>query len=585
MFRYRHVLQKQQEDRALAVDEGRRPETISDEKWNSALRRRQVIERWLALDTPSVEDTQTCADELGCHLATFYRMVAKFRSKPRTSSLVTGLDRGNKTKKRLEPKIEEIITTAIDAVYLTKQRLIPARVVEEVRKRCFKAGLKAPAKATIYQRISSIPAYTKAEKRVSATEAKQHFQPIGDGMPEATRPLEIVQIDHTPGDVTMVDMVEREPIDRPWITTLTDNYSRACLGLYISFGAPSILSTALCLTQAVLPKEHLLREHKISGDWPMFGLPEKILVDNGSDFQSGAFRRGCDEHGISLEYRPKGAPKFGAIIERFFKTLNHRTHDIPGTTFSNVAHRGEYDSSGKACMTLRELEGYLFEYVVNVYNQSFHQGIGMPPAAKFELGLGKDPKTGMHRNVRMPDDQKAFLIDFLPVFKRTVQRYGVRLDGISYYSDILGQILFDGDSSEYEIRRDPRDISRVYLYHPHDSQYYELPYRNISHPPMSIWELKHIQSRLRKRGEAMVDEERIFAGLDAMQTRIATSVAQTKRAKKQRRTQKRRLNPHQPTPVKKQAADKPAAPEKSASTEDLDLDFDPSIIEEEIKIR
>lgn len=68
----------------------------------------------------------------------------------------------------------------------------------------------------------------------------------------------------------------------------------------------------------------------------MQGLPENIFVDNGSDFHSAAFKRGCDQHGISLDYRPKGAPQFGAVIERFIKTLNHRSTIFPGRLFRAV---------------------------------------------------------------------------------------------------------------------------------------------------------------------------------------------------------------------------------------------------------
>jgi len=559
------------------------PDKIEDARWQEALGRRRLIEQWLLAPEQSRELAAEFASALNCSTATFYRWVAKFKEDHQTSSLVIGLERGNKNKQRLHSDIEKIIFDTIEELYLTKERPIPARIVEEVQLRCFKADLTPPSRPTIYRRIDDVPAFVATEHRYSKKKAKQLFEPHKGTATTATRPLEQIEIDHTPTDLTLVDPIDREVIDRAWITLAIDSYSRACLGFYLSFGAPSTLSTALCLTQAVLPKEQVLREHKIPGNWPMQGLPEKIFVDNGSDFHSAAFTRGCDQHGISVDYRPKGAPQFGAIVERFVKTLNHRSHDVPGTTFSNSQQRDEYDSQGRACMTLKELEGYLLEFIVNVYNQRLHHGIGMPPAAKFEQGFGgKDPRS-IIRRPRLPKNQKTFLIDFLPVMTRTIQRYGVRVDGINYYSDILGQILFDGDKRKFELRRDPRDISRLYLYHPDDKTYYELPYRDLSQPPMSIWELKHVKDRVRRAGKEQVDEERIFAGYEAMQNRITQSVSTTRKAKKQRSTHKRRMNPH--APVTRLPKPAPNEPQEPMTSEDLEFEFDPSMIESEIKIR
>ena len=50
----------------------------------------------------------------------------------------------------------------------------------------------------------------------------------------------------------------------------------------------------------------------------------------------------------------------------------HRIHLIPGTTFSNVAEKGGYDSEGRAVMTLKELERWLALEILGVYHKSVH---------------------------------------------------------------------------------------------------------------------------------------------------------------------------------------------------------------------
>ena len=47
----------------------------------------------------------------------------------------------------------------------------------------------------------------------------------------------------------------------------------------------------------------------------MSGKPIELYVDNASEFKSEALRRGCEQHGIRLRYRPPGQPHFGGIIE------------------------------------------------------------------------------------------------------------------------------------------------------------------------------------------------------------------------------------------------------------------------------
>ena len=52
-------------------------------------------------------------------------------------------------------------------------------------------------------------------------------------------PLEVMQIDHTPVDVVIVDERQRLPIGRPWLTLAIDVASRVVLGLSVSLEAPS----------------------------------------------------------------------------------------------------------------------------------------------------------------------------------------------------------------------------------------------------------------------------------------------------------------------------------------------------------
>jgi putative transposase len=118
-------------------------------------------------------------------------------------------------------------------------------------------------------------------------------------------------MDHTLVDVMVVDEVRRESMGRPWITVAFDIATRVVLGFHLSLHAPSAVSVGLALAMTGLPKEQWLAERSLELDWPMFGLPKALHLDNAAEFHSVALSRGCERYGIGLEYRPPGRPYFG----------------------------------------------------------------------------------------------------------------------------------------------------------------------------------------------------------------------------------------------------------------------------------
>jgi len=98
----------------------------------------------------------------------------------------------------------------------------------------------------------------------------------------------------------------------------------------------------MALRMACLPKLKLLKDWQLDLDWPMYGLPDVLHLDNASEFHGEALRRGCEPYGIRLEFRPRGKPHTGGHIERYLGTLMRRIHGVPGTTMSNIKDRGDY---------------------------------------------------------------------------------------------------------------------------------------------------------------------------------------------------------------------------------------------------
>lgn len=530
-------------------------ETYSDEDWRIAQDRMATIRPLLQDSWRSLEQVRKAAKQAGVNPATIYRWIEKYEVTGRVSSLVP-MQRGPKPgNTKLPEEAEEIVEATIDELYLDKQRRKVQPVCREVVRRCRNAGVKPPHPNTVRNRITAITERRKMERRVGGRAAREKYEPIKNEFPDGRWPLDVVEIDHTPVDVALVDDVDRLPIGRPSLTLVMDVFSRVVPGFYVSLDAPSSLSVGLSLSHAVLPKERWLVERGLGGEWPVWGLPGSVHVDNAKEFRGRMLRRACEEYGMDLVWRPPGRPNFGGHVERLLGTFNAEVHNLPGTTFSNIEERLDYDSEGRAVMTLSEFESWLTTYITQVYHTRIHSELGVPPINKWEEGvLGTDTRPGRGLPARVRDEDRL-RIDFLPYEERTVQRYGISLDGIAYYGDVLRRWVHAKDPEnkdrkrKFLVRRDPRNIASVYFFDPDLERYYEIPYRNTSHPAISLWELREIQRRMREEGRTLSDEEAIFEAYERMKEIEGEATRETARTR--RKAQRRRLH---------KKADKPAAP-------------------------
>jgi putative transposase len=338
-------------------------------------------------------------------------------------------------------------------------------------------------------------------------------------------PLERVQIDHTRIDVVVVDEGDRLPIGRPWLTLAIDVASRVVLGFSVSLEGPSVVSVALTLVHAVLPKDLWLADRQLEVPWPMWGLPELLQLDNAPEFHSRALVRGAQEYGIRIDYRPPGTPHFGRHIERLIGTTMGAVHLLPGSTFSNVAVKGSYPSEKTSALTLVELERWLALRIGGVYHQSVHSSISKPPAAAWQDGL-----ACRRQAPRKPADPQTFFLDFLPEEWRLIRRDGIQMFNIHYWDNVLSP-LAGRSSKPVLIKYDPRNLSRVF-YRDKNGHYWPIPYRNLGAPPISLWEQREAMKRLRSEGRRLVDERLIFE----------TALAQRKLVDSARKSTRKRRN-------------------------------------------
>lgn len=507
---------------------------IPEPLWQEAERRAAVLRPLADLPTCSRDQARIAATALGVTERQVYRLLRKCRAGGGAlTSMLRGRSSGGRGKGRIAERRDALIREAVSELYLTPQRLSAARIVVEVRKRAHAQHVRSPSAGTVRRRIAAL----SLEERRRRGDVEVPEAVLGPTV-TAKAPLDMVQIDHTPVDLILVDPIERRPIGRPWVTVAIDLFSRCIAGFHVTLEAPSSTSVGLCLTHVASEKKPWLENIGIDADWPILGRPRCIGVDNAAEFHSEALERGCAQHDITIDWRPLGRPQVGGVVERVIGTLMELVHGLPGTTFSNVMQRGRYDSDKAACLTLAELERWLSVAITKLYHLRPHAGLdGEAPLRRYQQGVrtlaaeGRAPPT--------PRDPRSFLIDFLPVVRRTVRRDGVVIDHIHYFSDALKPwIERDGPPRRVLIRRDPRDLSRIYIHDPDDGGYLEVGYRELARPPVSLWEHRLARSRLRRQRQSEVDEGILFAAIEEMRE-IETRAQATTRTT--RRNQARRL--------------------------------------------
>lgn len=511
---------------------------IDDKGWQEALRRYEILEPYIESGMCDFDTLMGCALRANVDKSTLYRWAERFEETGKISSLVP-LKRGRKKGSIYTSNdVESIIQDTIHEVYLTPQKVSVEKTCEEIVRRLRKAEKKVPHKNTLRNRILCVNERRKMAKRQSPKAAQHHFDAHQGTFDAARWPLSIVQIDHTSVDIILVSEEERLPIGRPYITVAIDVCSRMVMGFCLSLEAPSALSVGMCLSQSILPKQEWLSNRGVDAQWPIFGVMDVVHADNAKEFRGEMLQKACKEYIIDLHWRPVGKPQYGAHIERLLGTFNEDIHTLPGTTFSNIQEKGEYDSEKHSAMTFDEFEKWLTTYITKVYHAKYHRGINMSPMAKYEEGiLGTDTKLARGLPNIVSDPRKLRL-DFMPFEKRTIQKYGILLDDIFYFHDVLRTWVNAKDKSgkkrKFIVRRDPRDVSKIYFWDPELKVYFDIPYRDNSHPSINLWELRLIKKQLRERGYSTVDESLIFRAYEEMHEIKTAAIKQTKKSRRQR---------------------------------------------------
>jgi putative transposase len=308
------------------------------------------------------------------------------------------------------------------------------------------------------------------------------------------------------------------------------------LGFYLSLAHPSAMSVALCIAHSILPKERWLRAYGFAGEeYPFYGLPKRIHVDNAKEFRSKNLSDSCRKYGIELTYRPKKVPHNAGHVERVIGTLMRKTHVLPGTTMSSVKEKGDYKSAKHAALSFPEFREW-FIREVQIYHATTHSELDCSPLLCWEKYY--QDKDGGMTYPPIIEDRMRLLIDFMPVKHRVIGRAGVRLNTIEYYSSTLKR--FD-IGTRCLVRYDPESLSKVWVLPAGERTYIELSYADLRLPNTTFSEFKLMKAKLKQQSEHRVPAKDVFALISKNEALVDASIAKSKQLRKTKERKKNRL--------------------------------------------
>jgi transposase InsO family protein len=437
------------------------------------------------------------AEELGKGFRTIERWVSLYEAEGEV-----GLISDRSVRPALGSKQFEIFRlAALDVMneYVEMSKRTKGFVIQHARARVVATygvgGAPLPGQAMAYEIVNALEVEcptlsSKSTKRIRDIAARPVL-PYGKLHP--SRPGEYLLMDTTSLDVFAID-----PHTLRWVgvelTVAMDWYSRCITGLRLTPVSTKAIDAASVLYQSFRPMP-AGRDWPAEAVWPPHGVPRSVLVeqealdpasvfasmpaivpdtvvvDHGKIFVGEQLTSACRHMGISIQPARVRVGYDKGPVERFFRTVREDfLQELPGYKGPDVYSRGVAPEH-EAIFFIDELEMLLREWVASVYHLRPHRGLGDPglwslkmsPVQMFEHGVSR---AGYIEAPRDPN----LAYQFLRVEWRTIQHYGVEIDGRVYRGPGLTG-YHAGEKSPYQERNgkwpihvDADDVRYVYFF-------------------------------------------------------------------------------------------------------------------------
>ncbi|MFU0504599.1 transposase [Pseudaminobacter sp. NGMCC 1.201702] len=236
-----------------------------------------------------------------------------------------------------------------------------------------------------------------------------------------------------------------------------DEATKVVLGARLNWNADA--DTAIrTLEMACRDKTDVAMAAGCRSTWDHACTPGMVPTDSGSEFIDAGFRCAVRDIGSANEIGPASHPDARGVVERFFQTIDLQLMQFfQGRTFSGVDDKGDYDADAVAHMVTETLGKALVRYIVDVYHNSPHAGLG-----------GQTPNDAW--------EERAALYKVLPppaphvirtVFgfsdNRRIQNRGVRFLGLYYRSTDVANLRKSIGQADIRMRADLENLGTIWV--------------------------------------------------------------------------------------------------------------------------
>ncbi len=393
--------------------------------------------------------------------------------------------------------------------------------------------LRPPSYETLRRRIRASEDLFHLTAKLSRHEARRRMLGTVRGM-QAKEILDVVMIDATTLDGWCV-LDDRHgrviPVGRPTVNLAIDLYSRAILGVVITYEGETLYAIMACLQQVVTGK-HLIAERlpqytELLED--LYGLPETLVVDNAWRQTGVSFEDACADVGISVEWAPVRNPEFKSPVESFWNTLNKLLiHKLPGAVphSADLMRKLGLDPKETATLTLSALEDLIYRAIYDVYHGEPHSGTMLAPLVAWRRGLAKGREV--------LDDLDFLAASMGTVDEATLDRQGIRFKEMRFHDpDTTTRLLAElaptmpvrdrrgrtgSATARVKIKYNPADLTQIQVWNPRaqpKARYVSLPNWDTayaSQPGLGFWHHEQVQKWAKAQNMAFkTDEQRVLA--------------------------------------------------------------------------
>src|SRR6266496_3215968 len=411
--------------------------------------------------------------------------------------LLTKYQRAGNPQRKLPDESIEAMMDFIENDYETDRQKPIVHSHGQMVKYCKAKGIHPPSYKTYCKEIKKRHGYEQTLKRKGRRAAYQEKVPypyLDQGTPRhGDFPWQIVHLDHFQADVQLVSSRTGKLLGKPWASVMTDANSRRILAVYLTFDPPSRRSDMMVIRECV-------RRYK--------RLPQILVVDGGSDFNSVYFEALLAYYNITKLERPASDPRAGSVEERLFGTTSTGfINNVLGNTQASKKPREmtrSVDPRRKATWTLSAFYRRLCQWCYEVYDNNYHSALERTPREEYDAGI---TLSGVRPYRDVVYDLK-FLMQTLPTPERGEKVQVTYRKGVQVHYEFYWSKKFDDGEvvgTEVEVRYDPFDISHVFAFvkgewtECHASHFLAL--RNHS-----MRELQLISDELRKRRSASAQQ-------------------------------------------------------------------------------